>query len=224
MSGDGRGTVLASVRRALGRPAAGADPAGERAAGDRLRTPRANLVPMRAQLQQPQLGELFDEMARASGATLAHVADLDAVPAAVGTWCAETGVDPRAVVAPSSPLAGLAWSEAGVDVEARPIRSGDGIGLSTALGGLAETGTLALGSGPGNPTLTNFLAEAHLIVLRASDVVGTPEDLWAVLREAGPLPRTVNWITGPSRTADIEMTMAMGAHGPVRLHVLVVDD
>lgn len=227
-----RETVLGRVRRALGRPSVGDDPVGERAAADRVRTPRPNTIPMRAQLQQPQLGALFDEMVRASGATLERVADVDAVPAALARWCAEAGVDASAVVAPASPLAGLDWSGAGVAVETRAVRSGDPVGLSTAAGGMAETGTLAVLSGPENPVLGNFLPEAHVVVLRASDVVGTPEDHWGRLRDqrADPdddaplLPRTVNWITGPSRTGDIEMTMTFGAHGPVRLHVLVVED
>ena len=70
----------------------------------------------------------------------------------------------------------------------------------------------------------NFLPDNQVIVVRSADLVGAPGDAWMRLRARGDLPRTVNWITGPSRSGDIEMTMLMGAHGPVRLHVLVVED
>ncbi|HSG89535.1 MAG TPA: lactate utilization protein [Pseudomonadales bacterium] len=223
-----RERVLARVRRALGRPAAGGDAPGATAAADRVTRPRPNTIPMRAQLQQPQLGELFEEMVRAAQATIVRVPSPAAVPGALAAWCAERGQPATAVLAPASDLADLDWSAAGVAVERRLVRSGDPVGVSTAAAGIAETGTLAVLSGPANPVTGNFLPEAHVVVLDAAAVVGTPEDSWAMLRELGagdavPLPRTVNWITGPSRTGDIEMTMQMGAHGPVRLHVILVD-
>lgn len=219
-----REQVLARVRRALGRlPGGRGDAPGATAAGDRIDRPRPNSIPMRAQLQQPQLGDLFVEMVRESQATVVRVPDLDAVPAALADWCREHAQPSRAVLAPASPLAELPWSAAGIDVERRLVRSGDPIAVATAAAGIAETGTLALLSGPENPVTANFLAEAEVVVLQMSDVVGTPEDSWGLLRERGRLPRTVNWITGPSRTGDIEMKMQMGAHGPIRLHVILVD-
>ena len=84
-----------------------------------------------------------------------------------------------------------------------------------------------LASGPAAPTTLNFLPENHIVVLKASQVVGPYEDAWDRLRAAngeGRLPRTVNFITGPSRTGDIEQTIQMGAHGPRRLHVILVED
>ena len=92
---------------------------------------------------------------------------------------------------------------------------------------VAETGTLVLLSGPDNPTTINFLPETHIVVLRAHDIVGPYEAAWNALREIygeRSLPRTVNLISGPSRTADIEQTIIMGAHGPKRLHVVIVAD
>lgn len=222
----GRAQVLARVRRALGRGASDADSPGAMAAADRIDRPRANTIPMRAQLQQPQLGVLFETMLDAAAATHARVPDLAAVPQALADWCAAHDWTPAATVSPESPLATLDWAHAGVAVERRPVRSGDPVFLSTALAGIAETGTLALCSGAANPVTGNFLPEAQVVVLQMNDVVGTPEDSWALLRErtgTAGLPRTVNWITGPSRTGDIEMTMQMGAHGPIRLHVIIVE-
>ena len=221
---SGRERVLARVRRALGRPAEGADPVGAGAAADRMDRPRANTIPMRAQLQQPQLGELFEAMIEASAASFDRVATRAEFPAAVARWCADHGIPPMVVTGPASSLAELPWSEAGIAAERRLVRSGDPVGVADAVAGIAETGTLAVLSGPGNPVTANFLPEAQVILVQAADLVGTPEDLWARLRERGPLPRTVNWITGPSRTGDIEMQMTMGAHGPTRLHVVLVED
>lgn len=221
---SGRDRVLARVRSALGRPAQGADPVGAGAAADRMERPRANTIPMRAQLQQPQLGELFEAMIEASAASFDRIPTRAEVPAAVARWCAGHGIPPRVVTGPASPLGELPWTESGIEAERRLARSGDSVGVAEATAGIAETGTLAVLSGPENPVTANFLPEAQVILVQASDLVGTPEDLWALLRERGPLPRTVNWITGPSRTADIEMQMTMGAHGPIRLHVILVED
>ncbi len=218
---SGRDQVLASVRRALGRKGEAPEPEAVTA---RLARPQQNTIPMRAQLQQPELTELFLSMAADAQATVVRLPSRERVPAAVADFCREHGLSAQAVIAPASPLADLDWSTGGVAVETRAVRSGDPVALATAAAGIAETGTLALLSGPENPVTGNFLPDNHLVVLEERDLLGTPEDLWAMLRERGlPLPRTVNWITGPSRSGDIEMTMLMGAHGPIRLHILFVD-
>ncbi|MGB7334947.1 MAG: lactate utilization protein [Salaquimonas sp.] len=100
----------------------------------------------------------------------------------------------------------------------------DLVGVSHAEGGITETGTLALFSGKENPTTLNFLPENHIVVLSEKDVSNHYEDVWAVIRKrygAGNMPRSMNFITGPSRSADIEQTLLLGAHGPIRLHVLL---
>jgi L-lactate dehydrogenase complex protein LldG len=100
----------------------------------------------------------------------------------------------------------------------------DEVSVTAAYAGIAETGTLLLHSGPASPTTLNFLPDNHIVVLRASQIVGAYEDAWDRLRAAGALPRTVNMITGPSRTGDIEQTIMLGAHGPRRLHIVLVED
>ena len=93
-----------------------------------------------------------------------------------------------------------------------------------AFAGIAETGTLALVSGPANPTTLNFLPDNHIVVLRKEDVVADYESVFAMLRTAygkGGAPRTLNFVTGPSRSADIEQTLLLGAHGPRRLHIVI---
>jgi L-lactate dehydrogenase complex protein LldG len=217
--------VLARVRRALGREDGAPAPEG---VARRLEQPVANTVPARGRLPREERLGLFLSMAEAARATVERVAGRDALPRAVAAHLRDAQLPRRIVLAPSSPLAELPWSAVEVTVERRLVRSGDPAALATAAAGIAETGTLALLSGPENPVTGNFLPEHQLIVVHADDVLAAPEDFWTRLRAGGcdgraRLPRTVNWITGPSRSGDIEMTMLMGAHGPVAVHVLLVD-
>jgi L-lactate dehydrogenase complex protein LldG len=102
---------------------------------------------------------------------------------------------------------------------------GDEASLSHAAAGVAETGTLVLASGPDNPVTLSFLPETHIVVVEAKDIVGGYEDAWAIVRERfgeGQMPRTVNMISGPSRTGDIGGRLVLGAHGPRRQCVIVV--
>ncbi len=96
--------------------------------------------------------------------------------------------------------------------------------MTPAFTAVAETGTLMLRSGPDHPTTLNFLPDTHIVVLRAGQIVGPYEDAWAKLRAAGDMPRAVNFVSGPSRTADIEQTIQLGAHGPRRLHIVLIED
>lgn len=99
--------------------------------------------------------------------------------------------------------------------------------VSHAMGGVAESGTLFLASGPNNPTTLNFLPEHHIVVVNAKNVTGSYEELISSVRKtygSGNMPRALNMITGPSRSGDIEQTLILGAHGPLALHVIVVKD
>lgn len=129
-------------------------------------------------------------------------------------------------MAPDPKLDAIPWSAAPMLQIARgkPDPS-DEVGLTGAFAAIAETGTLMLLSGPESPSTLNFLPETHIVVVKAGEILGSYEDGWAKLRQAaGALPRTVNFITGPSRSGDIEQTLQLGAHGPRRLHIVLVDD
>ncbi len=114
-----------------------------------------------------------------------------------------------------------------LSVETGRTHGDDMVTISTAACGVAETGTLALTSGADNPSSLNFLPENHIVILKQSDIALHQEAVWELLREKygkGGMPRTMNFITGPSRSADIEQTMILGAHGPIRLHIIVVSN
>jgi L-lactate dehydrogenase complex protein LldG len=146
--------------------------------------------------------------------------------AALASYLGTCNLPPRLRLGADTALAKLPWREAwDIELAFGPAEASDRASLSRAVAAAAETGTLFLASGPNNPTTLSFLPEAHTILVAATDIVGPYEEAWDRLRTIygeGRLPRTVNLISGPSRTADIEQTIVRGAHGPKRLHVLIL--
>jgi L-lactate dehydrogenase complex protein LldG len=222
---DDRRQVLESVRRALRRPEP--ERAVRAAIERRIADAAAGPLPARGQIEPRARLDLFVAMAEEASATVARVSGRAAVPAAVADYLARENLPAAVRVAPDPAVADLPWhTRPLIEVTAGPTRGGDPVSLTPALAGVAETGTLALISGPTTPTTLNLLADVHIVLLEAGRVVGGYEDVWRLLREVQGkerMPRTVNFITGPSRSADIEQTLQMGAHGPRRLHIILLD-
>jgi L-lactate dehydrogenase complex protein LldG len=220
---SGREAILAKVRRALG---AGGDEAERRAAVEtRLREPPVHLIPQRGQLDRAGRIDLFGRMAESVQATVARVASPAAVPEAVAEHLRRANLPAELRMGADPRLAALPWDRTQLTIRHGASDGSDAVGVSHAEAGVAETGTLVLLSGPDNPTTINFLPDTHLVVVRAEDIVGDYETVWRRLRERlgpGAMPRLVNMITGPSRSADIEQTLLLGAHGPRALHIVVV--
>ncbi len=221
-----RDHVLAEIRAGLGRGPL----ADERAAElrRRLGAPRPNLIPRRADLPHPQRVDLFAAEAARNDASVARVAGLDQVAEAVESYLAENGLPKVLKVAPDPALRDIPWSARG-DLTA--VEGGgdpsDPVGVAHAFAGVAETGTLVMVCGPDNPATLNFLPDTHVVVVRDSQIVGSYEEAWQRLRDQSGgdfMPRTVTWITGPSRTADIEQTILLGAHGPRNLLIVVAGE
>jgi len=222
---DARSQILAKLRRSLRRDALPAD--RQAALERRLAEPQPGPIPARGQLTPPERVALFVKMAEEAACTVARVAGPKVVPAAVADYLARANLPAKLRVAPDTMVADLPWSTRPL-LEITTGRSDghDEVSLTPALAGIAETGTLMLTSGAETPTTLNFLPETHIVMLPAGQVVGALEQAWAELRRrhgSGTMPRTVNLITGPSRSADIEQTLQMGAHGPRRLHIILVD-
>ena len=155
--------------------------------------------------------------------TLDEVADLAAVPAAVARYLRNNQLPLNAVC--WAELAALDWTSAGLQIEARETHGNDLVGITGAFCAIAETGTLMLLSGADTPGATSLLPETHIAVLPRSRIVRGREDAWALQRAecgADAMPRAVNFISGPSRTADIEQTLVLGAHGPYRVHLVII--
>lgn len=221
---SGRDTVLAKVRRALG--ASADDAARKSAVAARLESPQPNTIPARGQLDREGRLALFRKMAEGVSATVEQVSSADAVPAAVARYLRGHNLPLRFRTGADPAIAALPWEREPHLERLEGASDGrDVVALNHAFAGVAETGTLVLLSGPDNPTTLNFLPETEIVLLFADDVAGDYEAAWRRIRErygAGALPRTVNLITGPSRSADIEQTLLLGAHGPRALHILVV--
>jgi L-lactate dehydrogenase complex protein LldG len=106
-----------------------------------------------------------------------------------------------------------------------PTRGEESSAITFAYAGIAETGSLVLLSGADSPVTTNFLPDNFICVLREADLLNDMESLWLRMQsEQRAMPRAINIVTGPSRTADVEQTIQMGAHGPRRVHVIILSD
>jgi L-lactate dehydrogenase complex protein LldG len=163
----------------------------------------------------------FRESVLALASTFEEVGALAAVPRAVAEYLRSHDLPLTAVCWPD--VSELPWGEAGIRVEARAARGEDLVGITGVFCAVAETGTLMLLSGARTPAATSLLPETHIALVRAGQLVRSMEDGWERVRsECGKLPRAVNFVSGPSRTADIEQTLTLGAHGPYRVHVLLV--
>ena len=221
---DARTKMMAAVRSAL--LVRGDEPGRRGAVRARLeRTPRG-LIPARAQKVDAERVAGFRAMLEVQGTTVREVAGLDLLPEAIAAYLAEQNLPARLRHGGDAILASLPWDSVMVEHEQGPADPNDLVSLSRAIGGAAETGTLFLTSGPDNPSTLNFLPDTHCVVIMADTICGAFEEVWGQLRASyghGRMPRTVNLVSGPSCTADIEQTIIRGAHGPRRLAVFIVD-
>ena len=163
----------------------------------------------------------FVERLEAQDTSVTRLASLDDLPQALAGELRSRNL-PAAIRTGEDPAFDRDWGT--VERSTGPGRIEEPATLTRAQLGLAETGGMLFSSGPENPVTLNFLGETHFAVIHASDIVGGYEDLWAAWRQRGLNPRTVNLISGPSRSADIGQTLQLGAHGPVAVHVFLVED
>lgn len=222
-----RDRTLDAIRRQLGAGAAD-DAARRERIAQRMAQPPDHLRPALSDLGGAEDGmpgsaavvARFQQCLVSHAASMARVSGWGDVPAEVARFVDTFGGGRRAVI--SASLRGLPWPEdwqldtgaAGIEVS---------LGVSRAWRGVAETGSLLMWSGPSSPITHHFVPETEVITLAAGDIVAYPESCWADFRAGGePMPRALNIIAGPSRTGDVEQTIELGAHGPRRLHVIVV--
>lgn len=222
-----RDAIMGAVRRATGGDRAPGRDGTVRDFAARLKAPRANLVPERGRGSPDALVARFVEGAEAAAATVARVAGMAAIPAAVADYLAANRLPLAVRAAPA--LETVPWAQRpDLAVTFGRAEADTPVSVSRAVAGIAETGTLVVPSGPATPSTLNYLPDVEIVLLETAAIVGASEDAWGPIRaEAGAdgafMPRTVNWITGPSRSADIELILLLGVHGPRRLHILLVD-
>jgi len=213
-----RERVLARIRQKQAKPAApdAGELAGVRA---HLAAHPRNAAPRDA--WEP--GTRFRERAASLASSVDEAGSWSEVPTRIAAYLAARELPARAVC--WRELLELDWRGSGIEVEARGARGDDLVGITGACCAIAETGTLVTLSGPDSPPSVSLLPESHVAILRESRIVRTMEDAWTLIRrEHRVLPRAVTFISGPSRTADIEQTVTLGAHGPYRVHIVLVAD
>ena len=203
----GRERVLAQIRQSLGRGAAGG-----------AIQPLAGNGPRPA--YDGDLVEHFVAKMQEKAATVEHLDTIAEVGPAVARFVAATRAAPRVRV--SRALTGIEWPPGLEAMHGAAVRE-DSTSLTPCFAAVAESGGIVTLSGPDTPSTLNFVPDNHIVIVRAAQVLRHFEDAWALWRATGrPLPRTLNIISGPSRTADIEQTIQLGAHGPRRLHILLL--
>ena len=172
----------------------------------RLAHPKANLIPKRAQGEPDQLVDLFERMLVGQSAQVVRLSDFGEIPGAVCEFLREHNIAQKIVHGADALWDEMSWEQVpALERRIGPAKVDDLSSLSYALAGAAETGTLFLTSGQDNPTTLNFLPENHIVVVRQSNIAGSYEQAFDALRELygpGNMPRAVNLISGPSRTAE----------------------
>ena len=222
--------VLGAIRRGLRRGPLPDDQA--MALRGRLEAHPRHLIPARSRLPRPEQIALFVRNVEKEFGTVARVAGPGDVPGAVADYLAAQNLPTEFAMAPHPELQAVPWSSRPLlRIRAGRAEATDLVSVQHGFAAVAETGTLMLPSAPERPTTLNLLADTAIVVLRASRLVGAFEEAWDLLRAewrdpvtGGFMPRNVMLVTGPSRSADIESTLELGAHGPRRLHVVLMED
>jgi L-lactate dehydrogenase complex protein LldG len=218
-----RDEIFASLRRSMG--VTGQEATRKMEVQTRLMQKPRGIVPQRGYVAGEERIELFTRQAQNVQADVKRAAHLSDVAPIVRAYLRERNL-PALLRRGQAPLLhAIDWDAQQLTLLDGPSDGHDANGLSVALGGCAETGSLVLVSGPDNPTTLNFLPDNHIVLIEANKIEPSFEDIWQKLRMIfGPdtLPRTVNFITGPSRSADIEQTMLLGAHGPRNLLIVII--
>lgn len=213
-----RAAIFKRIRQAQGRPeqvAATEYQAVQQYLAERHPGPRPDIG--------ADLVTRFCQQAERTSQTLDRVSHLSQVPAAVARYLDGLGVARHAIAWRT--LQDLPWQASAISVEFRKPVNEDLVGITGCFCAIAETGTLLLLSGPDTYSSAALLPETHIALLPVSRIVGSMEEAFALAKqERGELPRATNFISGPSRTGDIEQTIVLGAHGPYRVHVILVDD
>ena len=212
-----RERILARIRQQSGRSGATGE-ADLDLVRQRIAAHECGPLPTMAWSDEAQRFRGRCEILQTSVVDIAALADL---PGEVARYLAVNSLPPRLVMWPE--FASLDWVAAGIEAAARPAEDADLTGLTGCFCAVSETGTLMLLSGPATPKTPALLPETHIAVVRTSRIVRTMEDSLALLRaEVGEPPRAITYISGPSRTADIEQTIVIGAHGPYRVHAVLL--
>jgi L-lactate dehydrogenase complex protein LldG len=221
---DSRAAILGTIRRGLNRGRLPADQVMMLRA--RLDAHPRQLIPARTNIDHAARIALFIQMAALQFVTFTRISDETSVPEAISDYLKSQNLPAELVVAPHPDLQAVDWAASPLlTIRYGRADESDMVSVQRGFAGIAETGTLMLPSGSATPTTLNLLPDTEIVVLKADQIVGAYEEAFDRLRESEDfMPRNVMLVTGPSRSADIERTLELGAHGPRRLHIVLVGD
>jgi L-lactate dehydrogenase complex protein LldG len=213
---DHRATILGSIRRSLGAPVPDADIAAEYAAIRRTYVRSSNL-------DKHAISELFEDRLREYDAGVYHADDssISTVVAEILRARAKTGLAIPAGVPTEWLPQGFAFDEANL-FDAFQLDRTQGV-LTGCTVAIAETGSIVMQNAKAQGArILSLVPDYHLCLVFAGQIVATVPEAFERIEATSALPTT--FISGPSATADIEMTRIKGVHGPRFLDVLLVDD
>ncbi len=173
---------------------------------------------IRPQINENQLIQFQDKL-ELGGGHLSKVESYSAAAALISDFLREQQLPLRLRLAPA--LKDMTWNP-GLDIGYGKSDGDDLVSVTPAFCAIAESGSVVLLSSPDSPTSLNYLPDVHFVIVEVSQLVSHIEDAWTKLRQLNAVPRAVNVITGPSKTADVEQTLQIGAHGPRQLRVILI--
>lgn len=221
---NARNAIFSKIRKSLA--VSGDDQARKATVVSRIAEAKPGLIPARGQLPDAERVQLFITYAEKFGATVTRIGSIAELPGEVSHYLKSRNLPASVRMGEDSLLQDAHFeSEPVLTVLSGASDGMDLAAVSHARAGVAESGTLVLTSGPDNPVTLNFLPEYHIVAVKAEDIGGSLEEAFSGITETygkGDMPRTVNFVTGPSRSGDIEQKIIMGAHGPRALHIVVV--
>lgn len=162
----------------------------------------------------------FAERARLANAEVHVVESEDAIPEAIADLLRSKNL-PATLCMPAIART-LPWDNAPELTIETAAPGPEDSAVSIAQCGIAESGTLAYVAAVDAPPSWHFRAGFEIAVIDARDILPHMEDVLRRVKDAEGLPSTLNFVTGPSRTGDIEQTLELGAHGPKALAILIV--
>ena len=181
--------------------------------------PRPDAYPPPASEGDPV--ERFSGMATRAAAEMRVLGSAADIPEAIADILRARNLPADIHFPPDAALADLDWQRAaGLTLKTSPPGPDDAA-VTRAPFAISETGTLAYPAAENEPASWHFRPGLEIAVLHAADILPDMESVLARVKATG-LPPTLNFVTGPSRTGDIEQTLELGAHGPKALSILIV--
>lgn len=191
-------------------------------ARERLSNPKG-FKPSTSNFGDVPLGDIFFTRVKKSYATIERVGTMNEASLTISKYLQDKDVGCEVVVPWKKGLEDLNYDS----LIHRQVQSGDTCVLTSCELAVAETGTLLAHSSANLNISSLYLADHHIIIVRPEQLIAGLEDIWPHYRGLAQksnqgLPRSINWLTGPSMSADIEKKLTLGVHGPISMHIILL--